>query len=113
VSRRRELVGKEADVVAWYEAGESMRLVAARYGVSRSVVERVLREAGMDRRPVGRRALERVDAQQLATAYEAGATLRMLMAEHGGSDRSIRAAITTQGVAIRPRGPVAHPDSTS
>lgn len=53
---RRLLVGHEAELVAAYEAGATVRDLAERFGANQRTIRKVLAGEGVVMRPPGRRA---------------------------------------------------------
>ena len=67
----QRLKGREAEVIAGYEAGESVGALAERFEVSNSPIRRVLIAAGVQMRPTGRVPAPKPDVEELVAAYRA------------------------------------------
>ena len=103
---RKVLTKRQAEqVVAGYVAGGTIEELAARFGCSTPPVRQALLDAGVPLRPTGRKwPFDKMTERRIALLYEAGATLDELQAEFGSTPRTIRKALTKQGLAIRPTG---------
>jgi uncharacterized protein (DUF433 family) len=106
----RLLEGREADVVAGYEAGGTIDELAVRFGCSARPIRRALIDAGVTFRGSGRRSSAAGREARIAELYVAGATLDELAAEYGCQPRTIRRMLVAQEVTIRPTG--RRPDRT-
>jgi predicted transcriptional regulator len=91
-----------ARAVARYQAGASLRQIAAELGVTSPAVRAVLAGRGITIRPP--RRASGVDGERAAELYAAGASLRGIAELLGVSRPATRAALTARGVAIRPAG---------
>jgi len=98
-------VGNEADVVARYRAGDSTNAIAREYGVTPSIVGRMLRKEGVEMRPRGpyRRPLADKE-EQVAALYRAGFSLKEIAELASCSTIAVKGALARGGVALRPRG---------
>jgi lambda repressor-like predicted transcriptional regulator len=95
----------DADIAAAYKAGATIAELAARYDCSVKPIRDALTRAGVTTRGFGRpRAVAGLE-ETIALAYESGATLTQLAAEHGVSRRLIARICQEQGVLLRPPGP--------
>lgn len=101
---RRLLVGDEAEVVAAYAGGETVEVLAERYGCSTTTIREVLEGEGVDRRRRGPRSPGEGREHEVAAAYEAGATVRDLVDRFEANQRTIRKALRDQGIVMRPSG---------
>jgi uncharacterized protein (DUF433 family) len=103
---RREtgVPGREAEIVAAYNAGATIAEIAQRFGCSTMPIREALVRAGVERRGPGRvRAVAGQEAA-IAAAYEAGATTAELAALHNVSHRLIARICQEEGVIMRPPG---------
>lgn len=95
--------------IAAYLGGESSTSIAKRLDVTAASVRGAIRQAGHEIRPSSntpraprdRTATRRFDHDAAVTAYEAGATVPALAAEHGVSEQAIRRALRGR-VTLRP-----------
>lgn len=81
--------------------------IARRHGISPLRVRRTVAEAGIEPRRYVLNTPTQLDAEQraaIAAAYEAGATMDELKAQHRCARERIREAIVEHGVLIRPGG---------
>lgn len=101
---RRLLVGHEAELAAAYEAGATVEVLAARHGCSTTTVREVLSTEGVALRPPGPRSPLDGRETEVASAYEAGATVRDLAERFGANQRTIRKVLAEQGVVMRRPG---------
>lgn len=93
-----------AAMVAEYQAGATIREVAARAGHGYSTVHGVLREAGVSIRARGRISSFATDkAPELVAAYCRGESLDTLRARYGISRQRVRAVLDEAGVDRRQR----------
>ena len=102
---RRLLVGQEDEVVAAYEAGATVTELAARHGCSTTTVRDVLAARGVERRARGPRSPLDGREDEVAAAYEAGATVRDLVDRFGANQRTVRKVLAEAGVVMRRPGP--------
>lgn len=89
-----------------YEAGDFLKTVAERHGVSVQTVRQLLDTVGTQLRPSSRadRSPKDLDAEQLRREYEAGDSLRTIAQRHGASVRTVRQLLDTVDAQIRPQG---------
>lgn len=93
------------DLVAAYEAGESVRALARRLHTNTSRVMQVLNESGLeDRHPGGRRRFTDEDAAEFARAYREGASLTDIAGRYKMSTQVLRRYLIRAGVQLRPVG---------
>lgn len=90
--------------MAAYAAGDTVEVLAERYGCSTTTIRDVLEGEGVDRRHRGPRSPFEGREHEVAAAYEAGATVRDLVDRFGANQRTIRKALQDEGVVMRPRG---------
>lgn len=94
------------DIVTAYVEGATIDQLAEIYETSITPIRRALFDAGVTLRPTGARwPYDEATEKRLAWEYEWGATIRELVKQYGGSDKTIRKAIVKQGGSIRPTGP--------
>jgi len=87
-----------AALVAEYQAGEGMKVLAARYGIHRHSVREHLDRAGVDRRP---RRLSEEDIDAATAMYEAGSSLSKIGAHFGCDPTTVRRGLRRRGVVMR------------
>lgn len=92
------------DLVAAYEAGESVRSIARRLGIRTNRVTQVLDEADVQLHPGGRRRFSDEQAAEFARAYQTGQSLTEIGQRHGVAANVIRGYLIRSGVTIRPVG---------
>lgn len=93
------------DLIAAYEAGESIRAIAKRFRVRTNRVTQVLNESGPDwRHPGGRRRFSDEDAAEFARAYQAGEGLVQIGKRYEVSAKIVRDYLVRAGVQLRPVG---------
>ena len=93
------------DLVAAYEAGESIRTIARRLRIHTRLVTRVLDESGPGwRHPGGRRRFSDEEAAEFARAYQAGESLTEIGRRHDVSAPVVRRYLIRAGVTLRPLG---------
>lgn len=108
----------QQQAVAEYEAGDSLRVIGMRHGCSYSTVRTLLREAGVQRRPVshsggaGSRTLRDLTREQrdelrttLATRYADGLTVEELALLYGVPVNVVRRLLVEAEIRMRPQGP--------
>jgi DNA-directed RNA polymerase specialized sigma24 family protein len=86
--------------VAGYEAGRTVKELAASFGIDRNTVSRRLRQAGITMR---RRGLTNDQAAEAVCLYEAGWSSGRLAETFGVSADNVLRALRRADVAIRPR----------
>jgi transposase-like protein len=101
---RRLLVGSEPELVAAYRAGATVEELAASHDCSVTTVRSVLEGEGLALRARGPRSPLEGREAELASAYEAGATVRDLAERFGANQRTIRKVLAERGVTMRPPG---------
>ncbi len=105
VSRRvvRRLTTEQvAELVESYRAGDSVPIVAKRFGIDRSTVLAHLDRAGVPRRPTVR-AMTDAQVQEAARLYAEGLSLLRTGERFGVSDKTILKEFRKAGVRTRPR----------
>uniref|UniRef100_UPI003F4979ED helix-turn-helix domain-containing protein n=1 Tax=Streptosporangium sp. CA-235898 TaxID=3240073 RepID=UPI003F4979ED len=100
-TRRR--IDRDA-AVRRYEAGESLRRIAASTGFSHAAVYRVLKEAGVVFRPAGGNPVPGGRKEEILAAYRAGMRIEEILATFRTSEETIRALVEEAGEPRRPRG---------
>lgn len=90
-------------MLADYEEGVPVQVIAAKFGVHRATVSELARRAGIPAREPG---LPAKDHKRAATLYEAGLTLAQIAEQLSVSVETVRAAVVVEGGQIRPRGRV-------
>jgi DNA-directed RNA polymerase specialized sigma24 family protein len=102
-SQTRLSPSRRAELLADYEEGVPIRVIAAKFGVHRATVSELVRRAGIPARQPG---LLTKDHGQAAALYEAGLTLGQVAERFSVSVETVRAAVVAEGVQVRPRGRV-------
>lgn len=102
-SQTRLSPAKRAELVAAYQAGEPVRVIAARFGVHRGTVSEFVRQAGVPAREPG---LDADGRKRAAALYESGLTLAQVADQVAASVETVRASVLAEGGTIRPRGRV-------
>ncbi|SIS15083.1 hypothetical protein SAMN05880568_3119 [Microbacterium sp. RURRCA19A] len=98
--RWKRLTPSERVLVAQrYEAGETSIALASEYGVAKSTILSVLREANV---VVRRQSLTPEQVSQAAALYESGRSLSQVAAQLSLKQDTIRLALKAQGVKLRP-----------
>src|SRR5215467_10879025 len=92
-----------ARVIALYQAGQSLRQVAATVGIGGTTVLGLLIENDVPRRPNVPKIITPQMAQQICDLYASGQSLRQIAAVIGVSAPSVRGAMIRKGIARRPR----------
>lgn len=102
-SQTRLSPARRADLLADYEAGLPVRVIATRFRVHRATVSELVRRAGLPAREPG---LPAKDQGRAAALYEDGLTLAQVAEQMAVSIEKVRAAVLAEGGRIRPRGRV-------
>lgn len=89
------------ELLADYEAGMPVRVIAAKYGVHRGTIPTVIRRAGAVVRLVG---LSDEDRERACSLYGGGMTLKQVAQRLGIGDEAVREAVVDGGGTIRMRG---------
>jgi transposase-like protein len=93
------------DLVAAYEAGESIRTIARRLQINGRRVTQILDEAGhKGRHPGGKRRFTDEDAAEFARMYLAGEGLEEIGRRYGAAAQVIRRYLERAGIQLRPVG---------
>lgn len=92
------------ELVEEYRSGRSLKDLADVAGVGRSVMSRVLREAGIGLRPAHAPRRIIVDDQRLRAEYENGRSLEELATEAGCGETTIATRLRSLDVQLRSRG---------
>lgn len=100
VRRWKRLTPSERALVAKrYEAGETSVALASDYGVAKSTILGILREANV---VVRRQPLKSEEVSQAAALYESGQSLSQVAAQMSLKQDTIRLALKGAGVKLRP-----------
>lgn len=91
--------GVRAEMVTRYEAGATVRELAAWSGAHRETVVRHLVRAGVERLRLGLDGDESAKARQL---YLDGLTLAEIAVRYGVAASTVRSCLLRQGVVLRP-----------
>lgn len=84
-----------------YKSGINTPALAARYGVDRDTISRVLAKAGVPRRGMVARYKD-LPMDDIVRDYQAGDTLLTLGQRHGVCDKTIGRLLRRLGVTLRP-----------
>jgi transposase-like protein len=88
-------------IVADYEAGEPIAVVAQRHGVHTTTVRDIAKRAGV----ASRRAVhDEAEVAEMAALYEAGASMADIGQRFGISNKTLRHLLVAAGVVVRPQG---------
>jgi hypothetical protein len=101
--QRRLLPAQVLELVSRYVAGESVRHVAAAYGIHQTTVASQLERQGVQRRP-NIRKLSDAEVSQAAQLYRAGASLEHLGTRFSVSPETVRKELRAAAVPRRPAG---------
>jgi len=96
---------KRAELLADYEAGVPVRVIATRFRVHRATVSELARRAGL---PVREPGLPVKDQRRVTALYDNGLRLAQVAEQMAVSVETVRAAVLAEGGQIRPRGRVPH-----
>jgi hypothetical protein len=94
-----------AEVRRAYDAGLSVRACMHRFGYTRVMIERLLREAGTVMRPPGRAPMPAEHAAEIRRAYDSGLTKAQTAAKIGCGLHTVATGVLRAGGQMRPRGP--------
>lgn len=98
---------QDQDVADLYSDGMSLRRIAKKYGVGIQAVGRSLERAEVQRRPAGHDwRFSDSEVREIATRYEAGASMAELCSEYGCHVGTLRRALLRAGSKPRRRGAV-------
>lgn len=101
---RRFTDAQERRISKKYEAGMTIKEIAAQAGCEKTAVANALRRQGIERRaPKPRRFFTEETEREVARRYRAGTSAEKLAAEFGCSRSGITTALKRQGVVMRPR----------
>jgi hypothetical protein len=93
-----------AEIVAAYEAGETLSQVGARFGYSPRAIRLVLVKAGITRR-YGRPARQRhPKADAIIADYQAGLSMSLCGKKHGLSTMTVQRLLKAENIQARPQG---------
>ena len=100
---REVLEEQGARLIAAYEAGATIRTLAAGAGVCETTVGRFMAAHGVELRSRQQRVQDRLGRRRadLVAAYQQGWTIAVLAAEAGVSHRTLSAFLEAQGVRLR------------
>lgn len=87
-----------ADIAARYDQGWSSRRLADTYGISKTSIVILLREADV---PIRRQGLSDSLAEEIAAHYAAGASLAAIGKAYGVSADTARKLLLKQGITLR------------
>lgn len=90
------------DIIRRYEAGESARCLAEKYGVSTSAIMNLLRDNSV---VVKRGRVTDTEARKMAKKYEAGHTIAELEEQFKLSHGAVLRALHRVGVEMRAKAP--------
>lgn len=107
-SQTRLTPARRAELVADYESGMPVRIIAAKHGVHRGSIPKLVRMAGGALRASGLSDTARVRALAF---YNEGLTLQEVAAQLDADEKTVRNAIVALGGRVRPRGRRANPDA--
>lgn len=106
VTRRGGVMGptdaEAAAMVEDHRSGMPIAQIAAKHGRGRNVVRRALTRAGIPLQRGGRPNPMLGREAVVAAEYADGATMSELMAKYGVSAHTVRRALVSHGVAVRP-----------
>lgn len=88
----------QADIAARYSQGALSRQLAESYGVSKTSIVNLLREAGV---PVRYQSLDDSQVQEVIQRYAAGASLVAVGKAYGVSAETVRNLFKKHGVTLR------------
>lgn len=91
-------------IVAAYQAGATLRELAAEHRVSHNMIRCRLIRAGVKLRPTSQIHLPAQTQQAIVDAYVGGAMMTDIMAEHGVLHQTIRRVVLAAGEPLRPPG---------
>lgn len=91
----------QAEIVVAYQTGEHSTVLARRYGVSKTALLELLREAGVQLR---RQPMTPEQIEQARQLYERGLSLSQASGQLGIHQDTIRLALKRAGVTLRPGG---------
>jgi DNA-binding CsgD family transcriptional regulator len=100
--RSARLNAAEGEIIASYQAGESLKVLAERFAVSPQTMNGRLRRWGVPARTPQRRGLTRAQKKEVAERYKAGLRSRELARIFGVSKPTILSAVAEMGVKRRP-----------
>ena len=100
-SQTRLTPERRAELVADYEAGMPVRMIAAKYAVHRGTVPTLVTKDGARLRTSGLSLTGRAHA---ASLYAEGLTLREVAERLGVDEKTVRNAVVEERGLIRPRG---------
>jgi len=101
MSRTRvDVWGAAGSIAAQYRAGVPTRVLAARHGCGRVLINRVLRSQGISN--------GRVDRAGIIAAYESGLSVREAADKHAVAKGTVRLVLKRAGVVLRPRKRAGH-----
>lgn len=89
------------DLIRQYQAGSTVYELAARFGIGRSTVSRLLHRHGI---PMRRRGLSPDQIAHAAEAYTAGASTTELASHYDADERTLARALRNHGLTLRGAG---------
>ena len=100
-SQTRLTIEQRMELVADYEAGMPVRIIAVKYGVHRGTIPAFVLRSGGQLRSTGLNNDRRASA---AILYRDGHTLQEVADRLGIDPKTVRNAVVAEGVTLRPRG---------
>ena len=100
-SQTRLTIEQRMELVADYEAGMPVRIIAVKYGVHRGTIPAFVLRSGGQLRSTGLNNDRRASAANL---YRDGHTLQEVADRLGIDPKTVRNAVVAEGVTLRPRG---------
>ncbi|MDN4465762.1 helix-turn-helix domain-containing protein, partial [Microbacterium aurantiacum] len=100
-SQTRLTIEQRMELVADYEAGMPVRIIAVKYGVHRGTIPAFVLRSGGQLRSTGLNNERRASA---AILYRDGHTLQEVADRLGIDPKTVRNAVVAEGVTLRPRG---------
>ncbi len=100
---RNRSKGNEADIVALYRGGQTVRQIAKRFRSTIDTVSGVLRQEGVTplTAPQRRRAVLATQEEDIVSAYRNGDTLKMISKRYHVSHPVLKALLASHGVRVR------------
>lgn len=110
-ARVRKLLASEVtQLIDAYQGGAGVSQLAARFGISRNAVTRILKVAGVPLRSPGLNA-EQID--RAVTQYQAGMSLALIGGSSGVDAHTVRRRLIDRGVELRDTRGLPRPTSSA